>query len=227
MPNKLNLLGALSATALLASLSCANATVVGTFNSNNCNPFCFTESTPYQQVYGSGAFSAPITISSITLYGSFINNSGVWIINGNPFELSLSTTSAAVDGLSSNPASNLGSDNLVVFSGKLPTMSGTAMTFILSTAFTYDPTLGNLLLTVTSPGPNSVTGNLPFDADASTTDQMSRLYMNGGGRTDSLGLVTGFNEAPTPTPLPAALPMFAAGAALVGVMVRRRKQRGC
>ena len=221
MLNRLNLPGMLSAAALLTSFSRADAMVLGAFENNfSCAPFCYAETMPYQQIYGSGNFSAPITISSITFYTSFPNI----LTNKNPFALSLSTTLAAVDGLGSTPSSNLGSDNLLVYSGALPALSGNTMTFILSSAFTYNPALGNLLLTITSSGPDYVFGAVAFNATSSSTDQMSRLYA--GATTDTEALVTGFNEpaAPAPVPLPAALPLFASGAALVGVMVRRRQQ---
>ena len=65
------------------------------------------------------------------------------------YQVSLSTTSKPVNGLSSNLASNIGADNTVIFTGNLGG-TGTVSSFtITGTApFVYDPAAGNLLVDI-------------------------------------------------------------------------------
>src|SRR5215471_1086050 len=74
----------------------------------------------YQQVYNSNNFSGPILITEMTFYHHNNNFGGDTAqVNGGTYTLSLSTTAAAVNGLSSTFANNLGANNTVVFFGDL------------------------------------------------------------------------------------------------------------
>ena len=107
----------------------------------------------FQQVYSALAFppgSTTLTGISFYCYGGQ-PNSGT-------FKISLSTTSAStspndtypfVTGLNaSNLSTNVGSDNTVVYTGTLPSLSNGMLTITFTTPFTYNTANGNLLLDV-------------------------------------------------------------------------------
>ena len=78
--------------------------------------------------------------------------------NSGTFKISLSTTSAStspndtypfVTGLNaSNLSTNVGSDNTVVYTGTLPSLSNGMLSITFTTPFTYNTANGNLLLDV-------------------------------------------------------------------------------
>jgi uncharacterized repeat protein (TIGR03803 family) len=198
----------LSATLLTVALAMsptpahAAGVVVGATNDSNCLPFsCYRSTvTEYQQVYSSAAFSAPISIYSLTFYNTFTNFG--FLLSPGTFKLYLSTTSAPVGGLSTTFATNIGADESLVYSGTLPMDSqlslGGHFDFLLSKKFSYNPATGNLLLTVISPN-DAVTDSFLDSQDSSAL--MSRAYGSGlSGSTDGIGLVTGFNVAPKTGP---------------------------
>ena len=83
--------------------------------SGDCAPFgCSVDD--YQQVYAASNFSGPITITSLTFFN---NNYLQAMIYGANYEIELSTTSKAVNGLDTTFANNLGADNSVFFDGQL------------------------------------------------------------------------------------------------------------
>lgn len=167
----------------------------------------------YQQAYGASEFgSSPVLITQILFrpdgnFGSAFNT----ILPS--VQINLSTTSQAIDGLSSVFANNVGSDDTVVLSqGPLSLSSSDSpgpgntrafdIVINLDTAFLYDPSQGNLLLDVRNFGAGSTT---QFDA-VFANDSVSRGYYGNvnapSGTTDTAGLVTAFTTdsvIPEPT----------------------------
>lgn len=219
---------ALLIAAALPAISHANVTA-GTADalSGNCFPFGCAYNGDYQQIYSATQFSAPITIGSIDFYNTQANsfatamNSGTWTI-------SLSTTSAAVGNLAVPGSGNLGADNTVVFSGNLsqPWTFGDTLHIGLSQSFTYDPSMGNLLMDIEVSGANDAGGDVFFDVQMSSSGAMSREYFNNvlnSIATDGWGLVTTFEaRRVTSVPEPANALLLVAGLGLVARVARRR-----
>ncbi len=200
-------------------------------NTSNCDPFGCAYSGEYEQVYASSQFSGPITITNIEFFNTkqdfFAStmNSGSWAI-------SLSTTSANWNTLSSTFASNKGTNNTLVFNGSLvqPWAFGDTLTIALSKPFMYNPAAGNLLMDVVATGVSGGVGqpvSIEFDTNGYNSGNfngdtiMGRVYLTGSTRTvnSGYGLVTGFNAATVP--MPAAYLLFASG--LVGLAAMRRR----
>ena len=132
--------------------------------------------------------------------------SGTWTI-------SLSTTSANWNSLSPTFSANIGADNIQVFSGDLAQSwaFGDTLAIVLTTPFTYNPSLGNLLLTVVATGTPAQSGFIFFDSngEAQTDTIMGRVYCpqaNGSGVDcgstgtvqSGFGLVTGYTAVVLP-----------------------------
>jgi hypothetical protein len=203
-------------------------------NSNNSFPFNIAafalSSQRYQQVYGSSEFSGPFLITDIEFRPDAFTGAA-FSSTLSSIQIDLSTTAAAVDGLSSTFAANVGSNDTVVFSGPLTLSSsdtgpaGGPKTFdiviVLQTPFLYDPALGNLLLDVRNFGGGFTTS---FDAQSTIGDSVSRVFSLTGassptGNTDTLGLITSFSGSAVPEP--GTLALVGLGAA--GLAWRRRK----
>jgi hypothetical protein len=215
--------------AVLAALPASASFIVGlpadpTFG--NCIPFGCAYQGEYQQVYTSSVFTGPITITGLSFFNtqSFSPatqmNSGTWTI-------SLSTTSADWNSLSTTFAANIGTDNTVVFSGDLsqPWAFGDTLSIALSAPFTYNPAAGNLLMDVQVSGAaNSGNSPIGFDVNGEVVANaiMGRVFttqggVGGNGVTNGFGLVTGFDTATSSVPeAPSAL-LLGAGLGLLGI----------
>lgn len=195
----------------------------------NSFPFGSSSIVAYQQVYAASNFTGPMSISGLTFYNNNAAFAGT-TINTATYTVQLSTTNAAVNGLSNTFASNLGGDNQIVFSGVL---SGTAFpSFTINTSlFNYDPTAGNLLMTIFKTGATSSGGSVFNDARNGTAGGLfSRKYSlsstttaDNAGFDSNWGLVTGFETAPAnAVPAPAGLLLAMTGLPLLVGMMRRR-----
>ena len=218
---------------LLTAMSASAGVVVGLppdSGTGNCFPFGCSYNTEYQQVYNSGQFSGPITITDLEFYntqfddGATSTNSGTWTIY-------LSTTAADSNTISSTYASNIGVDNTEVFSGNLAQTwaFGDTLEIVLTAPFTYDPSQGNLLLDVVGSGITEPGGIIHFDVN-STDSAFTRVYCSSGvacsdGDVDTgYGLVTGFEGGTSGVPEPSTEALFGLGVAALG-LVRRRLSR--
>jgi MYXO-CTERM domain-containing protein len=178
----------------------------------------------YQQVYLSSQFGgAPLSIDAITFYtGSFggPNADGTYV-------MSLSTTSAPVDGLDPNMANNVGPDNQTFFNGALPPfVLNSTITYTLATPFTYNPAGGNLLLDIQISGVTN-DSSAPYVAQNGDFGGLSSRMVNGGaGGTTGYGLVTTFSVGPVSSvPEPGTMSMAAMGAGAVFGLAWRRRRR--
>lgn len=214
----------------MSSAVCANSIVIGgppAAAYGNCIPFGCTSygtSTIYQQVYASSNFSGPILIRSL----SFLNtaSSGGTIVDST-YSFTLTATPAAVNGLSTNFAANMGSTSQAFWSGNLQGAVNGSLT-IVGTPFEYQPSAGNLLLQITRvPGSGTPSsGGAAFNARNGTAggtfSRMSDYYnYNNPNLNAGYGLVTEFSNGGVPEP--ATLLLFPAG--LAGIAIYRKKRR--
>jgi hypothetical protein len=175
----------------------------------NFFPFGGVYNAEYQQVYSSSQFSGPITITNLEFFNTEDDSSATAMPSGN-WQISLSTTSADWDTLSTSFSSNIGSDNTMVFNGNLsqPWTFGDTLSITLSTPFTYDPANGNLLMDVVGSGITDSSERIYFDTNGYNNGGfngntfLGRVYSSGTVYVDSgYGLVTGFSTVPEPCTL--------------------------
>ena len=196
-----------------AAFSPAHASVIGVADSSNSIPFGSTGGGFfYQQAYSAASFNGPININEITFYNTVTH--GGFPMTG-AFDLYLSVTSAPIATFDTSAFTFHDSSFTNVFHGILPAVSNGRMDFDLSlSSFLYNPSLGNLMLTVRT-----------FDGAAVGTDSSKWLFLDvdrNVGVTNSRfsafpfdwnqGLVTGFNDA-------VAVPGPIAGAGLPGLIL--------
>jgi hypothetical protein len=213
---------ALLLAAALPMISQASVTVgTGDPGTGNCFPFGCGYGGDYQQVYGSTQFSGPITIGALDFYNTKFD-SGATTMNSGTWTISLSTTSAGVNGLGTPGSTNLGADNTLVFSGNLsqPWTFGDTLHIDLSHAFTYNPASGNLLMDIEVSGSSDAGGDLFFDMQKDSGVMSREFY----GTTDGWGLVTTFESGSVSTvPEPASGVLLVAGLGLVAGLSQRRR----
>jgi len=236
---------ALAITALLiavpplasATVVVPNAQTAVEGNANNSFPFnclLLTPSMRYQQVYlGPEVGSGTITQIAFRQDGGGGGAFGPTTING--ITITLSSTSAAPDGLSNTFMSNVGADETTVFSGNLTLSSPASLAdpkpfdivIPLQTPFAFNAASGlNLLLDVTIPT-CAVTNT--YDAQNTAGDSVSRVHalnsISATGPTDTVGLVTQFTGVSTAIPTLSEWAMIAMVLISVGIAVWRLRRR--
>jgi len=222
MSHKLNWVGtacamACSLTLILRMCASADADVIVGAPGNTANVFPFVVyNGEYQQAYAAADFSGPITITGVSFF-AFAPPDGIVTIQGT-YTISLAYSANPVGSLSTTFANNIGANFTTIFSGQ-STQSGVNITFPASTPFTYNPSMGPLLLDVVAstqdPHSGALWATLSFPGG-------ERVLFN--GRTDTVGLVTNFNFVPGPivgTGLPG---LILAGGVLL-LLARRRRQQ--
>ncbi len=213
----------LLATAIARPASAQSTITVGTPGDQNCYPFgCMLDGGQYQQIYAASIFgSSPFSISSLTFFAA------MYAANGQSFDIRLSTTMRAVNGLSRDLASNVGADDQA-FATFTPTGTYTGQFTITGNTFVFDPTAGgNLLLSILvrgSPGPSQTQAYTWSDPATSRAYDWDGVAGNSRSGFDDGGLVTQFGQAPvTATPEPATIALVASGLAGVAGLRRRRR----
>jgi PEP-CTERM motif-containing protein len=218
---------AVGLAAVLAPAASADV-IIGATNTGNVFPVGSTVYLgEYQQVYAASAFPGPMTIGSV----SFASDPNA----GNPstpvsvtFSLSLSTTSAAPNAMSTNYAANRGADFTTVFSGPFTytPISNGSFDFVVPTApFNYNPGLGNLLvdINVTSSSTSQVAFNSGTDP---ATSRVFNFAGTGAPTADSNGLQTRFGTGAAPSaPEPSALALAGSGSVLALAVAWRKRRR--
>jgi IstB-like ATP binding protein len=171
--------------------------IVGTNNTDNCIPFACSASfglNIYQQVYSSSAFSGLDAFNQISFFLSQAGN-----LDSGTYQISFSYTSKPVNGLSSaSPGDNIGADETLFGTFGLNGSAAPSTLVFSGNTFTYDPTMGNLLMTIVMTGVSDNNGIAYYEAD-STGLVTSRAYFGTNQAAGSAGLVTGFNVVPEPT----------------------------
>jgi hypothetical protein len=214
--------------AVVAVLPASASFVVGlpadaTFG--NCIPFGCAYQGEYQQVYTSSVFPGPITITGLSFFDTQ-SFSPATALNMGTATISLSTTNADWNSLSTTFAANIGPDSTVVFSGDLsqPWAFGDTLSIAFSTPYTYNPAAGNLLMDIQVSGTPTQNSPIGFDVNGEVAANtiMGRVFTTqqgiiGNGVTTGFGLVTGFDTSISSVPeAPSAL-LLGTGLGLLGI----------
>lgn len=213
----------LSATAVLlfaastqgqtATLVAPNALANAEGSSSNGFPFTGANSSSgsagvhYQQVFAASQFAALTSANFITAI-SFRPEAGqtAKTFGYIRFSLTISTTSAQPDALSTNFADNVGADKVTVYNGPITLSTSVAgpskgpqafdIMIPLQTGFLYQPSRGNLLLDLTLSLPTDNGVGIRLDSNDTSGDSISRVVAVSGiddlssgiGRASSIGV---------------------------------------
>jgi hypothetical protein len=248
-----SLMCAVGCAAFLLAPAFADSITVGApgdpFN-GDCAPFgCAVQ---YQQVYDASLFPGAVTITGLTFFNhNFLPGS----ISTAGYKIELSTTAAAVDGLSDIFVENIGADDQLFACGIMGGLIGETNQFTIGAGglvnlgpacdlvgfaydplggspFHYDPGAGNLLLTITKefdPGDFGIFLDFTASAPAGT---FSRAYsFTNSGVADAIevntGLVTQFTYTPdaAAVPEPSSFLLCLASSLLFALLFARSRRR--
>ena len=174
--------------------------------------------TRYQQVYDEEEFpSSPMEITDI----SFFPREGAKWREGT-YKLYLSVTSKSVNGLdTSNLDNNVGVNEQLFTSVSLSGLIGSPKyTFTGNSPYTYDPSVGNLLLDIRISN-IGVNGAGAFDGRTWDSDgEFSVAHNFGGTLFNNRGLVTEFQY--NSVPVPGAIWLLGSG--IIGLVAFRRRK---
>lgn len=196
------------------------ALIVGSNDGGNCYPFSCGPGdglTVYQEVYDANAFPGTLAFNQISFFQWQAGS-----IDTATYTISFSTTTKPVMGLDgSDYTANQGADEKLfgVFnlSGTMPAV----LTFTGST-FNYNPSNGNLLMTVLISGASPLGGyNSFFQADYNGQATSRMWWPDGEISTNDTGaLVTEFGTSGVPEP--ATYAMIGLGLAGLALFKRRK-----
>lgn len=159
-------IAALLCLAASAPAAADSITISGPSPAGSCTPFgCggpqMAPATIYQQLFASTFFTHVFEIRGLELFNTGVNSGGDQYLDPAHYEIWLSTTPAAVDGLDAvDFTANRGTDATRIFAGPLggdpngevPPGPDTTLPFTWTSAFRYDPRAGNLLMEVRKTG---------------------------------------------------------------------------
>ena len=222
---KLFATAALLGTALAGMPVQAASVTIGTARTGSAFPFganAYLGGYYSQQIFRASSFAAPIGIDNVTFFQTLYPGSA----NTGTYRVFLSTTKF-------NDIANFDINTTIpyadpsytkVFDGVLPTVASGKLSLTLTTAFDYQPSLGNLLLTVFNPTLAS-NGTGYFDADNRTT--ATNFRFSAYPYNLNQGLVTQFSgTAIAAVPEAATWGLLIVGFGLVGATARRRRSAG-
>ena len=194
----------------------------------------FAQSVRYQQVYGASDFQAQgggaarFLVTGMT-FGAATDSAGISAFLPN-VRIDFSTTQNGPDTLSPVFSSNIGSDNLTVYSGSLDFVRLPNGVIQFQQPFLYDSRLGNLLMDVrnfqtTLSNPMGIMRLAAVDALGDSTSFVGALDVNATTApfVRTLGLWTRFNVTPVPEPSGAWL--LLGGIVPVWLFARRQTRR--
>lgn len=211
------LLAAAAVLCVAGAVSPAQALVIGTADSSGSIPFGYFHAPYFQQIYNASSFAGPTSISQISFYDTLSPATTTPLAD--TFTFYLSTSNAAIATFDTSNVTFPDATFTQVFSGKATLVNG-RLDFALTSAFNYDPSQGNLVLTVKDFDFGSG-GNLFLDVDKNvgTTNMRDSAFAYDYNQ----GLVTGFNDFAA-VPEPATWGLLIGGFGLVGAAMRRRRR---
>lgn len=233
-----SIISGLAMSAVMAATASAQVTIgaVGNAANGTTYPFGFSGGyTKFQQIYDASLFTAPLSIGSV----SFYSKPGTQILQQGTFNFYFNTTTTAPVGVNTgNPGANEVVANRLFFGTFVIGANVDApsvLTFTGTSAFSYNPAAGNLVLDVDfAPIGNFVnSGRAAFDqyfdeqgtTKVATSSDPQALF-GGTAGVRGRGLVTTFGASQIAVvPEPSTVLLMSAGlAAIVAVGARRRNR---